>query len=406
MIMNLTTASAHGQPHPYLNQIVDVDAHEMIPMHMWADAFGEIGDRMANLGMKFFGQGVQNLYNPSVVDNRPINHESVWTEKRPAAPSAADISRRLDVMNSQGIDRQLLFPTFAAVSTLFLYHPHPEQILGFDAEGLDLKAWGWELDAAHNKWAAGLGKRTGGRVRPVGLLEPDTITSMMTQAETLIDQGFRAITLPFSVPLGGLSPADHALDPFWALLANNRVALMLHAGPEHLFLASQNWSANVEPFSPINQPGEFPFEPYRCVTLHFCVENFLSVMIMGGVFERHPALAVGVSELRADWVGSLAERLDMWAKVYKVRMAKVLSMPPSQYLARNVRVAPLYVEPIDFYLKRNPELATVYTFASDFPHVEGGTKAADEFLEKLQPFDDSIREMFFRTNGLLICPDY
>ena len=39
-------------------------------------------------------------------------------------------------------------------------------------------------------------------------------------------------------------------------------------------------------------------------------EVWLTAMVMGGVFERHPDLTVLISELGIDWLPRLARRLD------------------------------------------------------------------------------------------------
>lgn len=75
----------------------------------------------------------------------------------------------------------------------------------------------------------------------------------------------------------------------------------------------------------------------------------------------------GVIELGAAWVGALGERLDMWAeKQFQGRLSKVLTMRPSAYLARNVRVTPFHFEPVSHYLERYPHLANSGTASGHF----------------------------------------
>src|SRR3546814_1432134 len=65
-------------------------------------------------------------------------------------------------------------------------------------------------------------------------------------------------------------------------------------------------------------------------------------MVLDGVFERHPDLRCGVIEMGASWVPSLMRRLDYAAKSFARTepMLGELSMKPSEYVRRQVRVTP------------------------------------------------------------------
>src|SRR6202011_6210944 len=105
-------------------------------------------------------------------------------------------------------------------------------------------------------------------------------------------------------------------------------------GTEAVLFASQSWSSGVPEFVPSGRSGvEFPIEPYRGCSMHYCMENFLQTMVLAGVFERHPDLRFGCIEGCAHWVGPLAERMDLWAEQFSSRLARTLSMRPSEYLA-------------------------------------------------------------------------
>lgn len=392
----------------YLVRMVDADSHEMIPIHLWKDAFGDAGERLDKLNMKTVAErGGNSMSRPDLAgDALEISYDNVWKKKGIEAPSAIDLSRRPAVMDEMGIDRQLVFPTFALIGLILLYYRNPHEFLKFDPDGVDPVALGRQCCLAHNEWAARVTKMTNGRTRPVGVVVPDSARSMVAQAERIIDQGVRAIMLPAATPPADTSPADRSLDPFWALLEKHDVPFVLHLGTEFGLFASTRWSANVPEFAPSRMSSvEFQIEPYRSSILHYCMENFITTMILGGVLERFARLRVGIIETGAQWVASLAERLDMWAGEFEKRLAGTLSMPPSGYLARNVRITPFYFENIGSYFARRPDLASVYCFSTDYPHVEGGVEAHKVFAGKLDGFSDDIKEKFFRGNGMLLTPD-
>src|SRR5687767_4992544 len=73
---------------------LDADSHEMIPMHMWADAFG---DETAALFMPLAKglisrAGANSTKRDDIVgDVMAIDYDSVWRHKGPDAPSAIDL---------------------------------------------------------------------------------------------------------------------------------------------------------------------------------------------------------------------------------------------------------------------------------------------------------------------------
>ena len=227
----------------------------------------------------------------------------------------------------------------------------------------------------------------------------------MTQARDLIDRGLKGLLINAGAPLAGLSPASEALDPFWALLAECQVPALAHVGSDLGFLNSPEWS-NAAAFTPKKLSIELGHEAYSMATMHLAVEHFLTVMVLGGVFERHPALRFGAIELGAHWLGPLADNLDMWAeKVFARRIKDVLALKPSEYLARNVRVTPHnIVEPVDLFFTRYSHLASCYCYSTDYPHLEGGAHINRKMYDMLAPLGDEVMERYFVGNGAWLLP--
>lgn len=390
---------------------MDADSHEMIPMHMWADAFGE---RAAALFTPLAGglisrAGKNSTKRDDIVDDSmPISYDTVWNHKGPESPSAIDLGRRIDVLDEMRVDRQLVFPTFALIGLNIFHNPAAPEYFGFDPAELDQREAGRAAIDAHNYWAAKtvgeLGSSASERIRPVGIVLTESVSAMTAQAEQLIDAGIRALWIPSGVPPAGTSPGDRSLDPFWQIAEAANVPIVFHVGTEFAF-ASPQWYANVAEFQYGPKSSiEFPIEPYRASTIHLANEAFLGAMILSGVFERFPRLRVGVIECGAHWVGPLAEKLDLWAGQFVSRLQHTLSMAPSQYLSRNVRVTPFFFEPVDEYIERHPDLADVYCFGSDFPHVEGGLDCKRGFADRLARLGDEVTQQFFVGNGSLLLP--
>ena len=392
-----------------MTAVLDVDSHEMAPVELWGEVFGE--DVAARLHAARFDILTRSRANPLSVpglteDAAPITDESVWQQKGAGAPSAIDLHRRPAVLDQMGITRQLVFPTFGLFALILVIEPNVHHWFGFDPAKVDAQALGRMAIEAHNEWAAGITASTSDRVRPVGIVLVDSPESMLAQARAAVDRGIRALMIPANTPPAGTSPADPALDPFWSFCAGADVPVTIHLGTDLGFVSSTAWSAGVEVFHPSDKSTiELPIEPYRATTIHFSAENYLATMVLGGVFERHPTLRFGAIELSAGWIGPLAERLDMWAEgQFRSRLAGTLSMRPSEYIARNVRVTPFYFEPIARYFERHADLASVYCYSTDYPHVEGGKDSLALFEKALASSPESVREQFFGRNGELLLP--
>jgi predicted TIM-barrel fold metal-dependent hydrolase len=402
----IVTGGAAGVSNE-LRGLMDVDSHEMIPLQMWADVFGDAG---AELAVLVKDRPTQNSFNhPDLLgDVMEITPRTVWEVKGSEAPGAVDMTRRPAVMDEMGVARQLVFPGFALLGVHLAYATDDEtQSWAPGLTAMDRLALGRRVAAAHNRWAASaIGAAGSDRVRVVGVALAEDIDSLLAETKQAIDAGIRALWIPSGVPPAGLSPADLALDAFWAMVSEANVPILLHIGTEFAFKRSNVWGKNVEQFTPARGSSpEFPIEPYRGSTLHHPQENFLSCMVLGGVFERHPNLRFGVIELGAYWVGSLGQSLDLWGKEFAKRLTGHLSLRPSDYLARNVRVTPFVFEPVDKYLEQFPHLSSVYCFSSDFPHVEGGVYSKDTLARRLENASPAVREQFFVTNGELLLPD-
>ena len=397
-------------------RINDADSHENIPVKLWPECFGPTGEVMKSfLSIPDLAKRVEPILSSAYgsmdldEDSLEINAETVWAHEGwetdiPRAPGAIDMKRRLEVLDFMGVARQQVFPTFAlfgivlaASSGGFL-----RTILGDDLDREMAREMGFAMIRAHNEWAITQAKLDPNRLRVVGLVDTTDFDQAMAETERMIDGGVRSFFLPASVPPGGKSPADRAMSPFWSLCESAGVTVQLHLAFED-FMRTSVWREIPEFQQQVIVSAETITDPWTFATTHMPAANFLTTMILGGVFERHPDLRFGAIECGAHWVGPLAESLDMWATLCKRQLGSTLSMPPSEYLKRNVRVTPFIFEPIRMYFERYG-LTDVYCYGSDYPHFEGGRHQIQVFADALSPLGAEILEKFFVTNAELIMP--
>jgi predicted TIM-barrel fold metal-dependent hydrolase len=398
-------------------RVTDVDSHEMMPVGCFEPYFGDRAVRFMEAAWEVFKDlaesqaGRPDTILVDVEDTMDITDETVWTTKGPGAPGAFDFDRRPEVLDAMGIGRQLVFPGFGFLGFILGLGGLSNNDVDWGKITPYLMERGWAAVDAHNEWAAELTSRYPDRLRMVGMQRTGaaagaTPESMAKEAERLIGTGLRAVYIASGVPPAGLSPADRALDPYYATLAEADVPLTFHVGGGGSLFATDVWGRVPEFRYQYQDFAESSGEPYTLCHFHMAEENFLAVMTLGGVFERHPTLRVGAIELGASWIGPLAERMDWFTEKHDHLWAggDNLSMRPSEYLNRNVRVTPYHHEPVEVWLERYPMLQDVYCFSTDYPHLEGGNRSLQRFFDRVAPLGDEVTEKFFCTNGQLLVP--
>jgi predicted TIM-barrel fold metal-dependent hydrolase len=400
---------------PYAGRITDVDSHEQIPAQAWVETFGEAMRPFAEVKLS---QPATNANHPNVRDYAgdvmEITDDNVWVNKGCTAPGAFDVRRRLEVMDRMQVRRQLMFPTAAGIYGMLTYTA-PKGSAQYKVFGDRSEEMGRQMLAAGNAWLLAAGK-VSDRIRPVANLYGETVEELTLVARSLIKDGARALMISASRPPGGVSPADDTLDPFYAMLAEAKVALTVHVGGEGMFTHSDVWN-KAQVFSGFKVNEEMSGDPLRLSTFHLAAQNFVSTLVLGGVFDRHPQLRFGIVEYGAHFIGPLAALMDMWAaSVFKPNETAAslmkgqkpyhLPLKPSEYIRRNVRVSPFDFEPVGDYIEKYG-LHEVYCFASDYPHIEGGKDPIRRLAENLAAHGHgaSTFEKFFVTNGEWLLPD-
>ena len=244
------------------------------------------------------------------------------------------------------------------------------------------------------------------RLRPVGTVLTGSLDEALSESARLIDGGVRAIALPAGQTIGGRAPSHPDHDALWSLFVAHDVPLLFHVGGESGFRRETTGWTDAPQFASNNVvPTELPIDPLSMATSNLAVQNYLANLIMGGVFERFPGLRCGVMEYSANWVGPLAESLDLWVEQFAGRFSKSLSMRPSDYVRRNLRVAPFEFEPVDRYIDRDPWLADVFCFATDYPHYEGGQHPLTRMVERVRQFGPEVIEKLLVDNAAWVMPD-
>lgn len=379
----------------FYGKINDLDTH-ITPS---PDFYTEVAGQDAG---KFFASMCQKTIDNTPLDkiddlNILMGHESldfnqntVWLTKGSAAAGAYTAEGRLKALDFMNVQKAFVFADPAL------------QMGAFSNTEIGLSAMrGW------NDYAISFKKHSPQRLLPVATLNTFNIENAIAETKRLLKEGVHSFVIPSSIPPGGLSPAHKDLDPLWAIFEEANATVILHAGGEQGFIASDAWSKGVEHLgfeTNFRHHGE-PGNTYMMASFIFSPQNFLMTIVLGGVFERFPKLRFAVIELGAVWFAPLAIHLDNVAHIFKHRLNGVLSMKPSEYFSRNVRITPYRFEPVGEMIEKFG-LADCYCYSSDFPHPEGGTSPIEQFASHIASLGQVNAEKFYVTNAEWVMPKF
>ena len=133
-------------------------------------------------------------------------------------------------------------------------------------------------------------------------------------------------------------------------------------------------------------------------------ETFISMLLLDGVFERHPGLRGAAVELGAGWVPEMLRRLDWVTRIYgrvdeSVRFERTPSEQPSEQMA----FTPFPHEAVGNLIEQSDP--ALFLFSSDYPHVEGGRNPIGKFSRSLDEASEGVKTQFFSENFLRVWPE-
>ena len=286
----------------------------------------------------------------------------------------AERSRALDLL---GFDAQLVFATFAAT-----------QYAGDDVDLLH------DGTIAHNRAVADF-CREDPRLIAVGQAAWVTPEQTLEQITKAIDEGCGAMLLP-SHPGRGLSPTHPDFNPVWATLEERGIPFMLHIGGGGRTLR-RAFHDNGRPVSDFLGGGE-NIRAKDYMTIHQPPEQFLSALVLDGIFEQFPALRGGCIEQGAMWVVPWLRRLDIAQETFAKTEPTLRDLPmkASEYVHRQLWFTPFPTEPVGWMIEQTGD--DLYLFSSDYPHPEGGRDPLGRFEASLTGTGDDAREKFYWRN--------
>jgi predicted TIM-barrel fold metal-dependent hydrolase len=261
------------------------------------------------------------------------------------------------ILDQEGVAAEVLFPDADVLGTGRLASSPFGSGLGSGsgADPASVKAGA----RAHNRWLADFcatnpARRIGVAVVPVTAGVEDAVAQVHAAAEA----GLRGILIPtrwFDAP----AYLDPGYDPVWAACAEAGLVLHTHsgAGPADYTLG----------------PGFLPI--YAAEAWWWAARPFW-VLVLSGVFERHPALRYSIAENGAWWVPDIVTRMDeKWEGAHNTRkfgdaFRAGLPLRPSEYVDRNCFFA-ASTPGADEIDRRHAIGVDNLMWGNDLPHPEG-----------------------------------
>jgi len=298
-----------------------------------------------------------------------------------AASGASTPAERSHALDLLGFTRQLVFPTFS---------------LGQFVRSPDLSVVYAGANAL-NRGMAGF-CHSDPRMLAVGFLPLHDVSQARATLEAGAAAGIKAFWVSADA-VGGRSPAHVDHEPIWQRLAELGIPVILHIGAAGRLLPP-DYHVNGRPAPTDWLGGGENLRAKDWPAAAHGAQNFLTTMVLDGVFERHPTLRCGVIELGGTWVPGFMRLLDQAAHSFRKSepLLQELSLKPSEYLKRQVRVSLFPFEDAAWLIEQVGE--EMLMFASDYPHPEGGRDPLGRFEASLNArgVSESTRERFYSQN--------
>ncbi|MHB8463714.1 MAG: amidohydrolase family protein [Acidimicrobiales bacterium] len=303
--------------------------------------------------------------NPEGKDRRAI-----FGEPMRSIPAFREPAPRVELMDEQGVDRTLMFPTLASLL---------EERMKDDPELThavihSLNEWMYET------WQFNYADR----IFSTPVITLPIVERAIEELEWVVERGARVVLIrPAPVPgfRGSRSFGLPEFDPFWEKVVEADILVALHSsdsGYEHHANAWLGSDSEMLPFKP---------QAFRMLQAWRPVEDAVSALVCHGALSRFPQLKLSVIENGSSWVEPLLKNM---ADVYK-KLPQDFLEDPVEVIKRSIHVSPFWEDDLGALADLLGEDRVL--FGSDFPHPEGLAQPAS-YLDELEGVpDETVRKI-------------
>ncbi len=267
--------------------------------------------------------------------------------KSPAA--FREPTSRIQLMDEQGVDRVLMFPTLASL----LEERMRDDVELIHAVVHSLNQWIDEVWSFNYK----------DRIFTTPVITLPIVDKAIDELNWAVERGARAVLIR-PAPVPGLDGTTRSFalpefDPFWKRVVELDVLVALHSSDNGYARYVNDWEGHK---------GEFlPFVPstFKMLQEWRGIADTVGSLICHGALSRFPDLKIATIENGTSWLAPLIDQLNL---AYK-KMPQGFTEHPVDVLKRNIHINPFGED--DMY-----EIAGIMgvdrvLFGSDSPHPEG-----------------------------------
>ncbi|HUY65177.1 MAG TPA: amidohydrolase family protein [Acidimicrobiales bacterium] len=289
-------------------------------------------------------------------------------------PGFSSPEPRLQLMDEQGIDRALMWPTLASLLEERLRGDPPATHAVVHA----LNQW------MHEHWTFNYQDR----IFPTPVIHLGIVEKGIEELEWVLDHGAKIILIrPAPVP-GFMGPRSMALpefDPFWKLVVEAGIPVGMHASDSGYQRYMNEWEGISREMTPFKAGSGF-----QAIVGHMGrpIVDTMASLIGHGLCSRFPELRFAPVENGSNWVRPLLHEME---QAY-ISAPRAFDEDPVEVFKRNIYVHPFHEEdPVGLIQLLGADRVL---FGSDYPHPEG---LADplSFVDELTsvPHDDVAKIM-------------
>ena len=366
-------------------RVVDADGHVLEPADTW-QKYLEPSYRDRAIRIARDDQGYEVL----LIDGRPLRTlrgqlgalggiamdtrelltrgQVSYAEGSP--PGAYDPLARLRVMDDEGIDAVLLYPTIGICWEGHVTDP-----------GLATA-----YTRAYNRWLAEFCRAEPNRLYPVAhisLLDPVGAVAETIRARK---EGCVGIYLsPDLAARGGRHFDDPVFARFWETAQELEMPIAFH-----VVVRDRQWFRQWLRKDPSDGLFGFAF-------LAIDVMAAFTQMLCAGMFERYPRLRCAVLEAGSNWIVAWLDRLDHKYRVMAHQTPIV--MEPSRYFYRQCLISADPDESVTAEMIRRLG-ADYFIWASDYPHIDASFGVVRELRAHLASLPEEARRKVLGGNAV------
>jgi predicted TIM-barrel fold metal-dependent hydrolase len=286
-------------------------------------------------------------------------------------------SARLRLMDEQGIEATLLFPS---VGVAVEHELHDD----VDVLYANLRAFNRWLE---EDWGFG----GDGRIFAAPMISLVDVDQAVAETERVLKAGARVLHLKKG-PLYGDSPANPNRDRFWALVSEARIPVAFHTGDAgYSEVWGTRWGEQARP------PLQYT-SPFNVFLNEASTGDTFANLILNNLFERFPTLRILSIENGCGWLPGLLKTMKKAAAMTRGQagLGGPFRGDPAQIFRDNFWICPFFEE--DPVALAQIIGADRVLFGSDWPHPEGLAEPLDFAAKLVDRVDSATLRKIMRGN--------